>query len=37
MASANLDPRVKAHVRAVVQTWFNSEQIRADLSEAEPL
>jgi hypothetical protein len=21
----------------VVQTWFNSEQIRADLSEPEPL
>jgi hypothetical protein len=29
--------RVIGELIVVVQTWFNSEQIRADLSEPEPL
>ena len=27
----------RSGAKAVVQTWFNSEQIRADLSELDPL
>jgi hypothetical protein len=32
------DPRAHAaHKLSMMQTWFNSEQIRADLSEPDPL